>query len=291
MEKVQILFPAVQRHALFAICRFRDTRTKSWFWQVQTFCWLPQPQPCPFPTSPGLSSSSTPHSEQIEGLMKASHLPPRADNPHPDSFLLPPTPTSLYNYQLSPATPDLPPPLPPPHVNLSASQQESWNRLNSNSNAHKVYHSPPVPSNSYRIEKSHFPDFRLPPPSPVRTGQAPSRGQTQQGWEQQYGLYTPLTTQQHNGHRQSAPSNYFPRQQYEVRGSLPSERYDRRSLVMPGDRQPQIPKTRSQPYIAPQYDRYQKDPQRTSLPNPPRSYPVASVPELKHSEAPYMKRK
>ncbi|KAI8578660.1 hypothetical protein K450DRAFT_245927 [Umbelopsis ramanniana AG] len=218
--------------------------------------------------------------------MKASHLSPRVDHPHPDSVLLPPTPTSLYNYPLSPATPDLPPPLPPPHVNLSASQKESWNRLNSNSNA--VYHSPPVPSN--RIEKSHFPDFRLPPPSPVRTGQAPSRGQ--QGWEQQYGLYTPQTTQQHNGHRQSAPSNYFPRQQqYEVRGSLPSERYDRRSLVMPGDRQPQLPKTRSQPYIAPPYDRYQNDSQRSSLPSTTRTYPIASVPELKYSDVPAMKRK
>jgi hypothetical protein len=72
---------------------------------------------------------------------------------------------------------------------------------------------------------------------------------------------------------------------------LPSERYDRRSLVVPGDRQPQLPKTRSQPYIAPQYDRYHNDPQRSSLPSSLRSHPIANIPELKHSAAPDMKRK
>lgn len=220
--------------------------------------------------------------------MKASHLPPRVDNSRPDSDFLPPTPTSLYNYKLSPVTPDTPPPLPPPHANLSASQQETWNRLNSNSSNAKLYYSQQQQQqqsnhqNNHIVEKSYH-DFRLPLPSPIpRTGTSSitSRG-LEKNFEQQHGLYKALTTQQ-NGYRQSAPSSYFSRQQqYEARGSLPSERYDRRSFVMPSDRHPQIPKVPSHQYALPPLDRYQiREQQSVALYQPHREPRIASLPEL-----------
>lgn len=223
--------------------------------------------------------------------MKAAHLPPRADNSRPHSDHLPPTPTSLYNYKLSPTIPDTPPPLPPPHANLSPSQQETWNRLNSNSNPANMYHSLPTSPNRYVAEQS---DFRFTSPSPFpRTGNSSNGSHgPEQTWEQQHGLHTPLTPQ-HNGYRQSAPSGYLPRQQkYEVRGTLPSERHDRRSFVMPNERRPQIPKVPAHQYVPPSLDRYQiREPQSPALHHPPRNSHIASLPKIPQTEASVIERK
>jgi hypothetical protein len=203
-----------------------------------------------------------------------SHLAHKPDPPRHD--LLPPTPTSLYKQQLTPSIPNTPPPLPPPHANsASAIHQETWNRLNYN--LKPANYNLCVPQQ--RGGKSDEPPKELRPPF---TPAQPLPSELEHTWEQKYGLVTPVNSQQQQPavFRQSAPSGYFPR--HDPRSLLPSERYDRRSFVMPTERHRQIPRVSSNQYVLPPLDRYQN----REPPSPPHYTPahrdarIASLPQL-----------
>ncbi|KAJ2956222.1 hypothetical protein NQZ79_g7884 [Umbelopsis isabellina] len=204
-----------------------------------------------------------------------SHLAHKPDPPRHD--LLPPTPTSLYNQKLTLSMPTTPPPLPPPHADTAnAIDQETWNRLNLN---HKpANYNLTLPQQ--RSSKSDGPpkELRLP-----FTPAQPPPGGLEYTWEQKYGLATPANSQQQQPavFRQSAPSGYFAR--HDSRQLLPSERYDRRSFVMPTERYRQIPRVSSNnQYVLPPLDRYHN----REPPSPPHYTPahrdtrIASLPQL-----------
>lgn len=206
-----------------------------------------------------------------------THLAHKPDPPRHDQ--LPPTPTSLYNQKLTPSMPTTPPPLPPPHANkVNGIDLETWNRLNLN---HK-------PANyNLNSPRQRSSDSDGPPKElrlPFTPAQPPPGGQ-EYTWEQKYGLATPANSQQQQPavYRQSAPSGYFTR--YDSRPLLPSERYDRRSFVMPTERYRQLPRISSSnsntQYVLPPLDRYHREPSSsTHYPPAHRDTRIASLPQL-----------